>query len=156
MQSAPENIYLKTCFTRFPGAQSVSLHTELPQGELKVSSYSSRGFSLHRGRWQIPLFSPWQWSWQVLICSWQKELKLSQRNIAEHSDRSGRRQMGSRLAIYNWLPVFIFGGQEKDGLWVAGHLKLASYLYFLKWMIDGLQVRYLQPASCGSSNWNDK
>jgi len=52
--------------------------------------------------------------------------------------------MGARLAIYNW--------QEKDGLWAAGRLKLASCLYFLKRMIDGLQVRYLQPASCGSNN----
>ena len=47
--------YLKTCPTRFPGAQSASLHPELPQGLLKVNSYSSVGFSLHRGRWQMPL-----------------------------------------------------------------------------------------------------
>ena len=48
--------YLKTCQTRFPGAQNASLHPELPQGLLKVNSYSSKGFSLH-GRWQMPLLS---------------------------------------------------------------------------------------------------
>ena len=54
---------LKTCLTRFPGAQSASLHPELPQGLLKFNSYSSMGFNLPRGRWQMPLlFSPWQCS----------------------------------------------------------------------------------------------
>ena len=44
--------YLKTCPTRFPGAQTASLDPELPQGLLKVNSY--------RGRWQsTSLFSPW-------------------------------------------------------------------------------------------------
>ena len=33
---------VETCPTRFPGAQSASLHPELPQGLLKVNSYSSR------------------------------------------------------------------------------------------------------------------
>ena len=46
--------YLKTCPIRFPGAQSASLHPELPQGLLKVNSYSNTGFNLHRGRWQMP------------------------------------------------------------------------------------------------------
>ena len=32
---------LKTCPTRFPGARSASLHPELPQGLVKVNSYSS-------------------------------------------------------------------------------------------------------------------
>ena len=41
---------LKTCSTRFPGAQSASLHPELPW-VLKVSSRSSTGFGLCRGRW---------------------------------------------------------------------------------------------------------
>ena len=36
----------KTCSIRFPGAQSAWLHSELPQGLLKVNSYSSTGFSL--------------------------------------------------------------------------------------------------------------
>ena len=31
MKSVPENIYLKTCSTSFPGAQSI-LHPELPSG----------------------------------------------------------------------------------------------------------------------------
>ena len=35
-----------TCPTRFPGAQSASLHPELPQGLLKANSYSSLGFNL--------------------------------------------------------------------------------------------------------------
>ena len=52
--------YLKTCPTRFPGAQRASFHPELPQGLLKVNSCSSMGFTLHRGRWQMPLlFSHW-------------------------------------------------------------------------------------------------
>ena len=56
--------YLKTCPTRFPGAQSASLHPELPQGLFKVNSYSSIGFNLRRGRWQMSfLFSHWQCSW---------------------------------------------------------------------------------------------
>ena len=36
MNSVPGNIYLKTHFTRFPGAQSAYLHPELPKGMLKV------------------------------------------------------------------------------------------------------------------------
>ena len=32
VKSVPKNIDLKTCPTRFPGAQSASLHPELPQG----------------------------------------------------------------------------------------------------------------------------
>ena len=48
---------LKIYPTRFPGVQSASLHPELPQGLLKVSSYSSVGFNLHRGAWQMPLYS---------------------------------------------------------------------------------------------------
>ena len=39
--------YLKTCPTRFPGAQSTSLHPELPQELLKVDSYSNMGFTVH-------------------------------------------------------------------------------------------------------------
>ena len=59
IKSIPENIQLskdlsKTCPSRFPGAQSASLHPELPQGVLKVSSCSSTRFNVHRGRWQIP------------------------------------------------------------------------------------------------------
>ena len=49
IKSVPKNICLKTCPTRFPGAQSVSLYPELPQGLLKVNSYSSMGFNLPRG-----------------------------------------------------------------------------------------------------------
>ena len=63
IKSVPRN-YLKTCPTRFPGAQRASLYPELPRGWLKVNSYGSMGFSLHRGRWQMPLlFSRWQYSW---------------------------------------------------------------------------------------------
>ena len=52
------------CSTRFPGTHSSSRHPEFPQGLLKVNSHSSPGFSLHRGRWQMPLlFSRWQCSW---------------------------------------------------------------------------------------------
>ena len=49
--------YLKTCSTRFPGAQSASLSMlNSLQRVLKVSSWSSTG------RWQMPLlfFSHWQ------------------------------------------------------------------------------------------------
>ena len=70
---------IKSCPTRFPGAQSASLHPELTQGLLKVKSYSSMGLSLHRGRWQTPLlFSHWQCSWQVPICNWYIELLKKQ------------------------------------------------------------------------------
>ena len=64
MKSVPENFYLKTCSTSFPGVQSASLSTlNSPQGMLKVGSCSSTGLNLQRGRWQVPLFlllfSPW-------------------------------------------------------------------------------------------------
>ena len=63
---------LETCPTRFPGAQRASLHSELPQGVFQANSYRSMGFNLHRDKWQTPLlFSHWQCSWQVPICSWQ-------------------------------------------------------------------------------------
>ena len=56
--------YLKTCPTRFLGTQRASLQLELPQGLLKVNSYSSIEFNLPRGRWQMSLlFSHWQCSW---------------------------------------------------------------------------------------------
>ena len=45
-----ENIYLKTCLTRLPEAQSALLHPEIPQRVLKVNSFDSEGFSLCRGR----------------------------------------------------------------------------------------------------------
>ena len=49
----------KTCPTRFPVAQSASLHPELPQGMLKINSYSSsilaEVFNIGRGRWQMPV-----------------------------------------------------------------------------------------------------
>ena len=68
-----QNICLKTCPTRLPGAQSALLHPELPQQVLKVSSFRSAGFSLRRGRWRMPLlFSRWQPSWQLPVCSWQQ------------------------------------------------------------------------------------
>ena len=72
IKSVPKNIYLKNCLTGLPGAQSASLHPELPRGVLTVSSCSSTGFSLLRGRWQMSFsFSLWQCSWQVPVCSWQ-------------------------------------------------------------------------------------
>ena len=53
-----KNIYLKTCSTSFPGAQSASFSTPAPlQGVSKVNSCSSTGFSLCRGRMQMPLAS---------------------------------------------------------------------------------------------------
>ena len=71
-ESAPETVCLKTCSTRIPEAQRVSLRPESPQRMLKVNSCSSTGFSLHRGTWQMPLlFNLWQCSWQVPVCSWQ-------------------------------------------------------------------------------------
>ena len=54
--------YLKTCPTRFPGAQTASLYPELFREVLKVNSCSSTGFNLHRGRWQMPLLFCWQYS----------------------------------------------------------------------------------------------
>ena len=50
MKSFPENIYLKTCSTSFPGAQSASLSTlNSIQGVSEVSSFSSTG------KWQMLL-----------------------------------------------------------------------------------------------------
>ena len=50
MKTVPENIYLKTCSTCLPGAQSASLSTlNSLQGVLKVSSCS------RAGRWKMPL-----------------------------------------------------------------------------------------------------
>ena len=49
--------YLKTCPTRFPGAQSASLQTEFPQEVLKVNSCCGTVFNLCTGRWQTPLCS---------------------------------------------------------------------------------------------------
>jgi hypothetical protein len=56
MISVPENIYLKTYSTSFPGAQSASFPTlKALQGFLKVNSYSSTGFNLPSGMWQNAL-----------------------------------------------------------------------------------------------------
>ena len=62
MKSVPENIYLNTCSTRIPGAQSASLYIEIPQTVLKVNSCSITGLNLCRGRWKMPLllFRLWQ------------------------------------------------------------------------------------------------
>ena len=70
MNSVPENVYLKTCSNSFPGPQSASLSMlNSTHGMLKVSSCSSTGVSLQRGKWQMPLllFS----HWQLPVCSWQ-------------------------------------------------------------------------------------
>ena len=56
-----ENIYLKTCPTRFPGAQRASIHPEFPQRVLQVNSCSSTGFNLSRGRWQMNLWLQREW-----------------------------------------------------------------------------------------------
>ena len=65
IKSVSENIQLsKDLSNRFPGAQSASLHSELPQRVLKVNSYCSMGLSLQRGRWQsLVLLGRWQRSW---------------------------------------------------------------------------------------------
>ena len=63
--------HLKACSARFPGAQSASFHPELPQEVLKVSSCSSTGFNLCRGKWRLPLFSHWQMLSASAICHWQ-------------------------------------------------------------------------------------
>ena len=64
MKSVSENIYLKTCSTRFPGAECLT-PPELPQAMLKVNSCGSTGFNLCRGWWQMPLlFRSWQHAWQ--------------------------------------------------------------------------------------------
>ena len=70
MKSVPENTQpSKELSHQIPGAQSASLHPELPQRVLKISSCSSAGFSLCRGRWQMPLFSHWQCSSVQFSCS---------------------------------------------------------------------------------------
>ena len=62
MQSVPENIQLsKDLFHQFPwSTERLALHSDSPSGVLKVSSCSSTGFNLLRGRWQMPLLSRWQ------------------------------------------------------------------------------------------------
>ena len=57
-----ENIYLKTCSTSFPGAQSTSLSTlNSFQGMSKVNICNSTEFNIRRVRWQIPLASASLW-----------------------------------------------------------------------------------------------
>ena len=76
MKSVPENIYLQTCSSSFPGAQSASFSTLNSPGwgwgVLKIRSCSSTGFNLHRGRWQtnLLLFS----HWQMLLSSTNSQL----------------------------------------------------------------------------------
>ena len=61
--------HLKTCSTSFPGARSASFSPlNSPHGVLKVGSFSSIGFSLHRGRGQTPLWSLFS-CWQMLLAS---------------------------------------------------------------------------------------
>ena len=57
MKPVSENISLSTdLFHQFPwSTQCLILHLEFPSGVLRVSSCSSTGFSLCRGRWQTPL-----------------------------------------------------------------------------------------------------
>ena len=54
-------------------------HPEFPLRVSKVNSCRNTGFSLSRGRWQMPLlfFVCWQCSWQVSICSWHLLVVLS-------------------------------------------------------------------------------
>ena len=72
------------------------------QGVLKASSCSSTGFRLHRGRWQMPLlFSHWQCSWQVPVCSWQhQQLCLMSACVA------GERNDWGRGCILKWKIKF--------------------------------------------------
>ena len=56
IKPVPKNIQLSEDLShQIPGAQRASLGPELPQGVVKVNSYSSTGFRLRRGRWQMPL-----------------------------------------------------------------------------------------------------
>ena len=75
---------LNTCSTRSPGTQGASLHPELSQGVLKVNSYSSTGFNLCRGRWQMPCSVPGKCSRQVPICSWQEQPLIANHSAANH------------------------------------------------------------------------
>ena len=72
MKFVPESVQLsKDLCLRLPGAQRASPHPELPHGVLRFHGCGSTGFSVHRGRWQMPLlFSPWQCSWKSLSCVW--------------------------------------------------------------------------------------
>ena len=55
MKSAPEDNCLKDLFQVPWSTGCLSLHPDLPQRVSKVTSYSSMGFSLCRGRWQRAL-----------------------------------------------------------------------------------------------------
>ena len=58
IKPVPQNIQLsKELSQQIPWSTECSLHPELPQGMLKVNSYSSVGFHLCKGRWQTPLLS---------------------------------------------------------------------------------------------------
>ena len=57
MKLVPENIYLKTCSTSFPGAESASPSLNSLEGMLKVKSCSNLKFNPWKDRWQMPLES---------------------------------------------------------------------------------------------------
>ena len=73
------NLFLKT--SNYLKTHQIPWSTECltppwtPSGVVKVNSYSSMGLNFHRGRWQMPLlFSRWQCSWSMPICSWHSPL----------------------------------------------------------------------------------
>ena len=77
IKSVPENIYLKTCSTSFPGAHSGSPPWFLFR-VLKIGRCSSTGFSLCRGRCKCPCCCSVTGTcpWQAPICTWQARVNL--------------------------------------------------------------------------------
>ena len=73
IKSVPENIQLsKDLSHQIPWSTGCLTPPWTPSRGVEVNSYSSMGFNLHRGRWQMPLlFTHWQCSWEVATCSWQ-------------------------------------------------------------------------------------
>ena len=63
--------YLKTCPTRYPGAQSASLHPELPQGLSRSTAAAAQGSISSEAAGKCPCCCLCQYSWQEPVCSWQ-------------------------------------------------------------------------------------
>ena len=72
IKSVPTNIQLSEDLShQIPRSTGCLTPPWTPSRAVEVNSYSSMGFNLHRGRWQVPLlFTHWQCSWEVPTCSW--------------------------------------------------------------------------------------
>ena len=80
---------IQTCPTSFPGAQSASFSTlNSPQQVMKFVSCSRTGFSLCRGRWQMPEFLSLS-RWQMLLSSASLWLTPASSHAVSHGQWNG-------------------------------------------------------------------